>query len=128
MLLYLMTETSTGNNTCMFYLLICGYLISLIYKLNFLLLIFHTHIYLQTFAHTHTQTHTQTHTHRTEFVSSITRELPDTSPSDLLLVQQEMTQNSSNETGCVNITLQVLGTSCKSFLILISSDIENKRW
>ena len=124
MLLYLMTETLTGNNTCLFYLLICGYLISLIYKLNFLLLCLHTHKHLQTFAHAHTHTHTYTHTHthtrahRTEFVSSITRELPDTSPSDLLLVQQEMTQDSSNETGCVNITLRVLGTSCKTFLML----------
>ena len=98
-----------------------SYLSNIQVKLSIAMLA-HTHtpanICTRTHTYTHIHTHTHTRAHRTEFVSSITRELPDTSPSDLLLVQQEMTQDSSNETGCVNITLRVLGTSCKTFLML----------
>ena len=55
-------------------------------------------------------------TFRTDFVAKLTHRVKGASPSDVLMVKQEMTTDSSGNTGCVSATLRTFGGSCKPII------------
>ena len=50
---------------------------------------------------------------RTNFTQNISNNIMGSSPDDILIIRQQMTMDRSSQTGKVDMTVQVLGTSGK---------------